>query len=221
MNDITEFFQKAVQNEDLLKLVASVFVGALIGAEREYRSKSAGLRTFTLICLGSTIFTILSLKMGLPVSRDRIAANILTGIGFIGAGVIFKQDDRIKGLTTATIIWVTAALGMAIGSGHIYLSFLGAFSVYFVLGFFVKLEGYMEKFGGQTRNYKIVCVYEPDIFEKFSKVFEEQNLFAKRDKQIIEGKILTSYWSVRGASAKHEKLIRHLMENPEVQDLEF
>ena len=125
MNNFQIIFEHIFYNDDFIKIVASTVVGALIGLEREYRSKSAGLRTFTLICVGSTIFTIISEKMGMNTSPDRIAANIVTGIGFLGAGVIFKMDDRVKGLTTATIIWVTASLGMSIGDGHILLSFLG------------------------------------------------------------------------------------------------
>ena len=117
MSDIQVLFEHIFYNDDFIKILASTAVGALIGLEREYRSKSAGLRTFTLISVGCTIFTILSEKMGMKTSPDRIAANVVTGIGFLGAGVIFKMDDRVKGLTTATIIWVTASLGMAIGDG--------------------------------------------------------------------------------------------------------
>jgi len=84
----------------LLQLLMVVLVGGIIGAEREYHSKSAGFRTMILICLGSFLFTIFSIHItnGTP---DRIASNIVTGIGFIGAGVIFKSDNRINGITTA------------------------------------------------------------------------------------------------------------------------
>lgn len=92
-----------------------------IGAEREFRSKSAGLRTMIMVSLSSCLFTIMSLKIGIE-SPDRIAANILTGLGFVGAGVIFKDENRISGITTATTIWMTAALGMAAGAGYELLS---------------------------------------------------------------------------------------------------
>src|ERR1700759_2252818 len=100
----------------VIKLALAVIVGGLIGAEREYRSKSAGFRTLTLICLGATIFTIFSQYIGGLGNPDRIASNIVTGIGFVGAGVIFKGDStsKVNGITTAAMIWVTAALGMAI-----------------------------------------------------------------------------------------------------------
>jgi putative Mg2+ transporter-C (MgtC) family protein len=220
MSDLQILFEHIFYNDDFTKIFASTAVGALIGLEREYRSKSAGLRTFTLICVGSTIFTILSEKMGLKNSPDRIAANIVTGIGFLGAGVIFKMDDRVKGLTTATIIWVTASLGMAIGDGHIMLSFLGTTVVYIVLGLFVKLEVLMERFG-QTRNYRIVCEYSPEIYKKLENNFELCKLTAKREKQLITKDLLVSNWSVRGRISKHDKLVKKLMADKEVRELEF
>lgn len=220
MNDLQILFEHIFYNDDFVKILASTAVGALVGLEREYRSKSAGLRTFTLISVGCTIFTILSEKMGIATSPDRIAANVVTGIGFLGAGVIFKMDDRVKGLTTATIIWVTASLGMAIGDGHILLSFLGTIVVYIVLGLFVKLEVIMEKYG-RTRNYKIVCDYTPDAYKKLESIFEQCNLTAKREKQIVTKETLTSNWSVRGRSSKHDKLVKKLMADKDIRELEF
>src|ERR1700753_837775 len=103
------------------KLILAVVVGGLIGAEREYRSKSAGFRTLTLICIGATLFTILSELIGTHGAPARIASNVVVGIGFVGAGVIFKGDahSKVSGITTAAMIWVTAALGMAIGAGYL------------------------------------------------------------------------------------------------------
>ena len=101
--------------EDVYKLLISFALGGIIGAEREYRSKSAGLRTLILIAMGSTLFTILSIKISSDAGR--IAANIVTGIGFIGAGIIFRENNRVVGITTAAIVWVTAAVGMGIGAG--------------------------------------------------------------------------------------------------------
>ena len=219
MSNLQILFEHIFYNDDFIKILASTLVGALIGLEREYRSKSAGLRTFTLISVGCTIFTILSEKMGMHTSPDRIAANVVTGIGFLGAGVIFKMDDRVKGLTTATIIWVTASLGMSIGDGHILLSFLGTMVVYVVLGLFVKLEVIMERYG-QTRNYKIVCNYSPEIHKRLESIFEQCNLTAKREKQIVTKDTLTSNWSVRGRLSKHDKLVRKLMADKDVRELE-
>lgn len=100
--------------EEAAQVSVAFIIGAVIGIEREFRSKPAGFRTMILICVGSCLYTILS-KEASEVSPDRIASNIVTGIGFIGAGVIFKEGISVNGLTTAALIWITAALGMAVG----------------------------------------------------------------------------------------------------------
>jgi putative Mg2+ transporter-C (MgtC) family protein len=104
--DLTIYFEEAAQ------VSFAFIIGAVIGLEREFRSKAAGFRTMIIICVGACLYTILSKESN---ASDRIASNIVTGIGFIGAGVIFKEGITVKGLTTAALIWVTAALGMAIG----------------------------------------------------------------------------------------------------------
>src|SRR5688572_2558290 len=118
-----------------IRLLVSFAIGAAIGFERQYQSKVAGLRTMIIICLGSTIFTEISLAIG-GDSQDRIASNIITGIGFLGAGVIFKDGLTISGITTATTIWISAALGMAVGAGEYFIATLGSVAVLVVLTVF-------------------------------------------------------------------------------------
>ena len=107
------------ENSLNLHLMVSAGLGALIGLERELAGKDPSLRTFALISLGSCVFTILSLQPH-PESRvigdpGRIAAQVVTGIGFLGAGAIFRSQRGVSGLTTAALMWVTAAIGMAVG----------------------------------------------------------------------------------------------------------
>jgi putative Mg2+ transporter-C (MgtC) family protein len=100
-------------------LLAMVFGGA-IGYVREIKKKAAGLRTHTLVCLGSAIFTLVSIYMTkdlVGADPSRIAASVVTGIGFIGAGAIFQTGGSVRGLTTAASIWVCAAIGLAVGAG--------------------------------------------------------------------------------------------------------
>lgn len=106
--------------QDIYKVLFSLFAGFILGFEREWKDKSAGFKTIAIICLGSTLFTILSYKMGMGDSEDatRIASYIVSGIGFLGAGVIFKENGNVNGLTTASIIWIAAAIGMSIGFGQ-------------------------------------------------------------------------------------------------------
>lgn len=111
----------AKQIEFLFQILLSALLGGFIGLEREYRQKPAGFRTHLLVSTGSTLFTILSIEafrnFGSTVfDPSRVASNILTGIGFIGAGAILHHEDRVVGLTTAAGLWLTAAIGMAVGT---------------------------------------------------------------------------------------------------------
>lgn len=100
-------------------VLVSVFCGALIGAEREKKVSPAGLRTMILICLGATVFTMLSLVLaGLSGENGRVAAQIITGIAFLGAGAIIQAPGGVRGLTTAATIWAVAAIGMVPGAGY-------------------------------------------------------------------------------------------------------
>lgn len=111
-----------IELPDIISMLMSVLCGGIIGFEREYKNKSTGFRTIVLITLGSTIFTIVS-RHGAGAD-DRISANIITGIGFIGAGVIFKDRMSVMGLTTAAVIWTAAAIGMTTGIGYHSLAFV-------------------------------------------------------------------------------------------------
>lgn len=118
---------------DIYKAVISLIAGLILGLEREMKDKSAGLKTITIICLGSTLFSILSYKLAGTGDPTRIASYIVSGIGFLGAGVIFKEGFSVYGLTTAGIIWIAAAIGMSIGFGEIYIAFTFLISALIVI----------------------------------------------------------------------------------------
>ena len=106
--------------ELIKRLCLSAALGAALGFEREWRNKDAGLRTNILIAMGSTLFTVMSIDLSTGSGGDatRIAAGIVTGIGFLGAGAIMRKGSSVKGLTTAAMIWVNAAVGVAVGGGE-------------------------------------------------------------------------------------------------------
>jgi putative Mg2+ transporter-C (MgtC) family protein len=109
-----------METEMISRLLLAMVFGGAIGYVRELTKKAAGLRTHTLVCLGSAIFTLVSIYMvkGVPgADPSRIAASVVTGIGFIGAGTIFQTGASVRGLTTAASIWVCAAIGLAVGAG--------------------------------------------------------------------------------------------------------
>jgi putative Mg2+ transporter-C (MgtC) family protein len=102
----------------LVRLVVAVVLGGIIGYEREQAAKPAGVRTHGMVCLGAALFTVISLYgFGETGDPARVAAQIVSGIGFLGAGLILRQRGNVLGLTTAASLWVTAAIGVAIGVG--------------------------------------------------------------------------------------------------------
>lgn len=102
-------------------LVLAVAIGYAIGAERESRGKDAGISTHILVIVGAMLFTVLSAVVD-PASKSRIAAQIVSGIGFLGAGLILKEGASVKNLTTAASLWVAGAIGMAIGFGYFLIA---------------------------------------------------------------------------------------------------
>ncbi len=139
--------------EEIVQVACAFIIGAVIGMEREFRSKPAGFRTMILICVGSCLYTIIS-KEASAGSPDRIASNIVTGIGFIGAGVIFKEGITVNGLTTAALIWTTAALGMAIGYNNYPLAIVVSIMVVIVLFILEPVQRFVNKFH-KVQNYKV------------------------------------------------------------------
>jgi putative Mg2+ transporter-C (MgtC) family protein len=117
----------------ILKLLLSVFLGSLIGYERQIRAKPAGLRTHMLICLGSTLLTVMSLTAFPNADTSRMAAYIIVGIGFIGGGTIFQFKEKVVGLTTAASLWVVASIGIAVGVGYYLLACIATLIVYVIL----------------------------------------------------------------------------------------
>ncbi|MBP6430843.1 MAG: MgtC/SapB family protein [Ferruginibacter sp.] len=154
--------------EEAAQVSVAFVIGAIIGLEREFRSKPAGFRTMIIICVGSCLYTILS-KESNDTSPDRIASNIVTGIGFIGAGVIFKEGISVNGLTTAALIWVTAALGMAVGYHNYPLAVVVTSMVVIVLFVLEPVQKFINRFH-RVKDYRIRT---SSIGAKFQAEFEQ------------------------------------------------
>jgi putative Mg2+ transporter-C (MgtC) family protein len=138
--------------ELIQRLLLAAAIGGLLGAERELRRKSAGFRTNILIALGAAIFTILSATLATGnADPTRITAQIVTGIGFLGAGTILRNRDGVHGLTTAAMVWVNAALGMAAGGGQYRLAIIGGGIVLGVLLVLGPIEAAIELKSGPKR----------------------------------------------------------------------
>jgi putative Mg2+ transporter-C (MgtC) family protein len=123
-----------------LRLVLAAVFGAVVGFERQRRGRPAGLRTMTLVSLGSAAFTVVSAFGFLGGDPGRVASGVVTGIGFLGAGTILREQGSILGLTTAATIWAVAALGMLVGAGLYILSVIMALLVLIILWGLARLE---------------------------------------------------------------------------------
>jgi putative Mg2+ transporter-C (MgtC) family protein len=132
-----------------LRLLLAAGLGAAIGVEREWRHKPAGLRTHILIAVGAALFTTISIQLAVTsATPDRIAAQIVTGIGFLGAGAILRSGRSVHGMTTAATIWVNAAVGMAAGAGEYAMAAIATVITLVVLLVLPPLEAYFERRAG-------------------------------------------------------------------------
>ncbi|MFP7655077.1 MgtC/SapB family protein [Chryseobacterium proteolyticum] len=205
---------------DILPIVFSIVIGGIIGIEREYQLKSAGLRTMILVTLGSCMFTMLSLSLGVEGSPDRIAANIITGIGFVGAGVIFKEENRVSGLTTAVTIWICAALGMTIGAEYYKEALIGSISVVLLLVLFKYIQNVIDRI--TTRyTYQITLSYNDEVVDKYEALFKEYGLKSSRGKQMRIGEKYTIIWRVQGALKNHEACTKILFNDKGIDEFKF
>jgi len=115
-----------------IKIVVAILLGGIVGMEREMHNKDAGLRTNILICLGATLFTSISVMIAQQNGNAdlfRVSAQIVSGIGFLGAGAIIKGSGHVTGLTTAATIWTMAAVGLTVGLGYIGLAFIATIAI--------------------------------------------------------------------------------------------
>ncbi len=141
----------ADQIEIIGRLALAAVLGGVIGLERELRGYPAGIRTLALVALGSALFTDVSQLMG---GDDRVAAQIVTGIGFLGAGVIFREGYTVRGITTAATIWSAAAIGMAVGIDLYWVGVFGAVAVFAVLEarpLTRRIDSFLRRVGGELR----------------------------------------------------------------------
>jgi putative Mg2+ transporter-C (MgtC) family protein len=134
----------------IIRLTAALIAGGIIGFQRERSGKAAGLRTHMLVCLGTALFVVASAQSGMgPDAMSRVVQGLVTGIGFLGAGAIIKMEStrEIRGLTTAAGIWMTAAIGVAVGLGHLGTAAVGVLFGWVVLALLMKLEARIDGSG--------------------------------------------------------------------------
>lgn len=211
-------FYIPVSQEDFIKLVLAVLIGGLIGMERELHAKAAGLRTITLITVGATLFTMLSLEF----QDSRVISNIVTGVGFLGAGAILFSEGRVKGLTTASSIWVSAALGMAIGLGEFYLAGVSALIVLCILWIFAQVDRLVDVLGGEIRTYDLTFNTREEKLEQIEAVISECKLGIIRRRRMKVGEnLMQCIWELRGALSQQTKFSDIMLADPDIIELRY
>lgn len=179
--------------ELILKIILSATFGGLVGIERQVQGQTAGFRTQLLVCLGACLFTISSIRFyeiyGKMVDPSRIAAQIVVGIGFLGAGAIIKQGDYIRGLTTAATLWVVSAIGVSVGIGDYVIATFATFLTLINLIILKKIENILprDRYSNIEVEYEGLEFFSIDDFVKtFSiEVTNQKNSFNKEKNNTI------------------------------------
>jgi putative Mg2+ transporter-C (MgtC) family protein len=209
-----------IDYEILLRFFLAALWGGIVGAERQYRSKSAGFRTMIMISIGACFFTMMSMLIGAPASHDRIASNIVTGIGFLGAGVIFRGENRINGITTAATIWAVAAVGMGIGAGFYFAASCASILIFLILAVLPFLENYIE-FLNLARTYSISLPYAENISDYYEKKLKANKLKFRIVKHEKKDGELMLVWETQGHAKNHASFIAKMLKEDSINKFEY
>jgi len=204
----------------LSRLVVALLIGGAVGLEREFKGKPAGMRTNMLICVGSCLIMIISIEIARSAVRTadpgRIAAQVVTGIGFLGAGTIIRSRFHIVGLTTAATIWALSAIGLAVGAGYLVLSAVSALLITITLIFI----GYVENRLETKRSYHVIQVTidrGEGVVREIMALFAGMNLSSEALELIRSGDIWRATFEYASSHEKHRELVEKLSASPGVK----
>ncbi|MBI4423779.1 MAG: MgtC/SapB family protein [Elusimicrobia bacterium] len=206
---------------DLGKLLLSFTLGMVVGLEREISDKPAGLRTNVLICLGSTLFTLVSAKMSGPMTDPtRIAAQVVSGIGFLGAGAIMREGEHVTGLTTAATIFVVAAIGMAVGFGFSSLAAVCTIATLIVQVVLARMDMLVDYL---RRRYTFRIVSSPDekAIEAIEKILRVNGVRVMYHKVMKKESMYHSEWATTGPTRKQAKVAQELLKSEKVMEVTY
>ena len=195
----------SIDYEILVRFLLAALWGGLVGTEREYHNKSAGFRTMIMISVGSCFFTMMSEVIGEVANADRIAANVVTGIGFLGAGVIFRGENRVNGITTAATIWVVASASIL---------------VLLVLAVLPYVENIIGRLN-QARIYKIQYTDQENARVAIEQLLTRANLKFRLTGEIKRGDHLDQHWQVSGKAKNHDLFIAALKKMDKINRFEY
>ena len=188
----------SIDYEILVRFLLAALWGGLVGTEREYHNKSAGFRTMIMISVGSCFFTMMSEVIGEVANADRIAANVVTGIGFLGAGVIFRGENRVNGITTAS----------------------ASILVLLVLAVLPYVENIIGRLN-QARIYKIQYTDQENARVAIEQLLTRANLKFRLTGEIKRGDHLDQHWQVSGKAKNHDLFIAALKKMDKINRFEY
>jgi putative Mg2+ transporter-C (MgtC) family protein len=200
----------------LVKLLLALVVGVIIGWEREYHEKAAGLRVMPLVCLGAMVFTLYGGVSGNKFVNPQVAGGVVTGIGFLGAGVILRAGGQVTGLTTAAVIWITAAMGMGIGLGEYLLVGVTTAVVLLILWTFPRFDIKLQ--ANDRFTYETIAPFDESRYLHFMQRFEENDLKILKHSLAKKGTAMVCVWRTSGKPERHERLVHAFMNDPDVEE---
>mgnify|MGYP000967626691 CR=1 FL=1 len=228
---LASFWSQPVVEANLLvflNLGGAMLLGLLLGYERSYHGRAAGMRTYGIVCMASAALTVFagypeywwggSLNHIAAIDPTRVVQGIVTGVGFLGAGVILKDQGRVSGLTTAAAIWVTAAIGMGIGSGFYTLALTGAALVFIALWGVPRVTSRLQARYAVT--YRATCHRDSADFGELTQRFRDARLIVNRSSLAKSGDRVVFSWQVYGDPDRHEAVESLFVADPAVLDFE-
>lgn len=216
--------------EVLLRLALAIIVGGLIGYEREYKNRPAGFRTHILVCIGAAVTSMIqlyaiqetsnmilrepALASALKADIGRLGAQVITGVGFLGAGTIIHEKGSVKGLTTAASIWVVACIGLAVGLGYYFLSVFSTIGVFIVLVSLKRVEArFFER--AKITKFEIHYLSRGELVKKLEEYFKGRNIKVQNIEFELEEDEETEY-----QTCLYTVLVpRHIKANEIIRDL--
>ena len=200
-----------------LRMGLAVLVGGLIGAERESRDKAAGFRTMTLISLGSCTFTILSIRIGGAANAARIAAQIVSGVGFLGAGAIMRDGSKVSGLTTAATVWLTASLGMGLGAGYVGIALVATAMTALVLLLFPVIEHQIDR-RRESIAYQLTCGSR-EIIDRLKREMSASGLTVTGQSVTRDGETFCLSIEAVGNQSRHETISNQWLSDRDISSV--
>ena len=206
---------------DIIRISFAILAGGMIGLEREFHDKAAGFRTLIFISIGSALFTILSANIaGTTGDATRIAAYVVSGIGFLGAGAILRDGNHVTGLTTAATIWLTAAIGMTMGMGDFIFGGLITIVALIVLWIFPVLEHAIDRIREETV-YHLSIQNDLKKLESLDAIIKSYGVRVVSHQHYKEGSLIKCRWVTIGRPKSHEKFIQYMLADPEIVEFSY